>query len=425
MKKTRVKTILIIGTLDTKKEEILFTEKLIKKRGFNAIIMDTSALVFSNNLNPQMASSEIVNVVSKHSPESMLSTDKEEYVNTVIRVGKILINSFYHDGKIDGVLGIGGGTGTSIGTAIMQVLPRGFPKLMVSTVTTGTTQCGLFVGTKDITLMHSIVDLQGINFLTTRILSNAVGAICGMAEAYREEKIEDFNEGKILIALSMMGTTTKGALRAKRILEENGFQVISFHQNGTGGIAMEEMIGEGIFQGVFDLSLHEVGGRELGGLHGAVKSIRLETAGKKGIPQVVAPGCLVYFVAGPVDSLPPETRERKYFVHSPQLTLVRATPQELTHIAKVVAKKLNLAKGSLKVFIPLKGFCAPDKEGSVLFDPEGNAAFINSLKKDLNKHIPIIEVNAHINDSEFIDLATEEFIKMMKEQKIIKKANLK
>jgi len=419
MKKNKVKTILVIGTLDTKEEEILFIEKLIKKRDFNVIIMDTGAMGSSNNAKPQITASKIISTAGEDSPKIILLGKKEKYISTIIKGGKILVDTLYNNKEIDGVLGIGGGTGTSMGTAIMQVLPRGFPKLMVSTVTTGTTQCGPFVGTNDITLMHSIVDLQGINFLTARILSNAVGAICGMAEAYHEEEIEDYSESKILIALSMMGTTTIGALRAKKLLEEKDFQVISFHQNGTGGIAMEEMIEEGIFQGVFDLSLHEVGGRELGGLHGAVKPIRLETAGKKGIPQMVVPGCLAYYVAGPVDSLPPETRERKYFVHSPQLTLVRATPQELTHIGKVVAKKLNLAKGPLNVFIPLKGFCAPDKEGSVLFDPEGNAAFINSLKKDLNKYIPIIEVNAHINDSEFIDLATKEFIKMINDNKKI------
>lgn len=416
MKKNKTRTILVIGTLDTKEEEILFIEKLIKKRDFNVTIMDTGAMGSSNSIKPQITASKIISTTEEDSPKIILLGKKEKYINAIVKGGKILVDTLHNNKEIDGVLGIGGGTGTSIGTAIMQVLPRGFPKLMVSTVTTGTTQCGPFVGTNDITLMHSIVDLQGINFLTARILSNAVGAICGMAEAYREEKIKDYSEDKILVALSMMGTTTIGALRAKKILEENGFQVISFHQNGTGGIAMEEMIEEGTFKGVFDLSLHEIGGRELGGLHGAVKSIRLETAGKKGIPQVVAPGCLVYYVAGPVDSLSPETRERKYFVHSPQLTLVRATPQELAHIGKVVAKKLNLAKGPLKVFIPLKGFCAPDKEGSVLFDPEGNTAFINSLKKNLDKHIPIVEVNAHINDPEFIDLATEEFIKIIIEK---------
>jgi uncharacterized protein (UPF0261 family) len=416
MKKNKIKTILIIGTLDTKEEEVLFIEKLIKKRGFDVVIMDAGAIVPSSNIKSQSNGPKIVNLVSEHSSGSMLQISKEKYLNIIIESGKKLINSFYTDGKIDGVLGIGGGTGTSIGTAIMQTLPRGFPKLMVSTVATGTTQCGPMVGTNDITLMHSVVDVQGINFFTARILSNAVGAICGMVDSYLEEKIEDYSAGKVLVALSMMGTTTKGALRAKTLLEENGFQVISFHQNGTGGIAMEEMIEDGIFQGVFDLSLHEVGDRELGGLHGAVKPIRLETAGKKGIPQVVAPGCLVYYVAGPVSSLSPEARERKYFVHSPQLTLVRATPQELAHIGRVVAKKLNLAKGPLKVFIPLKGFCSPDKEGSELFDPEGNKAFINSLKEDLDKRIPVIELDAHINDSEFIDLMTGEFIKMMAER---------
>lgn len=410
----KVKTILIIGTSDTKEEEILFIEKLIKKRDFNVIIMDTGAMGSFNSIKPQITALRIISTVEEDSPKVILLGKKKNYISAIIKGGKILVDTLYNNKNIDGILGIGGGTGTSIGTAIMQALPRGFPKLMVSTIASGTTQCGPLVGTNDITLMHSIVDLQGINFLTARILSNAVGAICGMVEAYREEKIKDYGEGKILIALSMMGTTTIGALRAKKILEENGFQVISFHQNGTGGIAMEEMIEEGIFKGVFDLSLHEIGGRELGGLHGAVKPIRLETAGKKGIPQVVVPGCLVYYVAGPVDSLSPERRARKYFVHSPQLTLVRATPQELAHIGKVVAKKLNLAKGPLKVFIPLKGFCAPDKEGSELFDPEGNTAFINSLKKDLDKHIPIVEVNAHIDDPEFIDLATEEFIEIIK-----------
>jgi uncharacterized protein (UPF0261 family) len=413
MKKNKIKTILVIGTLDTKEEEILFIGKLIKKRGFDVVIMDTGAADLSDNMKSQLNASKIVNLTGEVSSESMLSVSKEKYLSIIIERGKTLINSFYTNGKIDGALGIGGGTGTAIGTAIMQILPRGFPKLMVSTVATGTTPCGPMVGTNDITLMHSVVDLQGINFFTARIMSNAVGAICGMAGAYLEEQIEDYSKNKILVALSMMGTTTQGALKAKTLLEENGFQVISFHQNGTGGIAMEEMIEDGIFQGVFDLSLHEVGDRELGGLHGAVKSFRLETAGKKGIPQVVAPGCLVYYVAGPVGSLPPEARKRKYFVHSPQLTLVRATPKEMAHIGRVVAEKLNLAKGPLKVFIPLKGFCAPDKEGSELFEPEGNIAFIDSLKEDLDKHIPVIEVNAHINDKEFIDLMTGEFIKMM------------
>lgn len=418
MKKKKIKTVLIIGTLDTKAEEIFFTEKLIKKKGFNAVIMDIGIIEYPiDEVIHQKTSKKIINARNKPLSEY----PKNVYMNEVINEGKILCDSLYHNDEIDGILGIGGGTGASIATAIMQAIPRGLPKLMVSPIATGTTQFGPFVGTSDITIMHSVVDLQGINFFTTQILSNAVGAICGMIEEYHKETIKvenSFNKSKTHIALSMMGTTTKGALKAKKLLEKNGFEVISFHQNGTGGIAMEEMIKEGIFQGVFDLSIHEVAGREVGGLHGAIKSIRLETAGKKGIPQVVVPGCIVYYVAGSLDSLVPKVREkRKYFIHSPEATLVRITPKELIRIGKVVAKKLNLAKGPLKIFIPLKGFCSPDKKGSELFEPEGNIAFINSLKKDLDKHIPIVEVNAHINDTEFIEIVTKEFIKIMKEGK--------
>lgn len=418
MKKKKIKTVLIIGTLDTKAEEIFFTEKLIKKKDFNAVIMDIGIIEYPiDEVIHQKTSKKIINARNKPLSEY----PKNVYMNEVINEGKILCDSLYHNDEIDGILGIGGGTGASIATAIMQAIPRGLPKLMVSPIATGTTQFGPFVGTSDITIMHSVVDLQGINFFTTQILSNAVGAICGMIEEYHKETIKvenSFNKSKTHIALSMMGTTTKGALKAKKLLEKNGFEVISFHQNGTGGIAMEEMIKEGIFQGVFDLSIHEVAGREVGGLHGAIKSIRLETAGKKGIPQVVVPGCIVYYVAGSLDSLVPKVREkRKYFIHSPEATLVRITPKELIRIGKVVAKKLNLAKGPLKIFIPLKGFCSPDKKGSELFEPEGNIAFINSLKKDLDKHIPIVEVNAHINDTEFIEIVTKEFIKIMKEGK--------
>jgi uncharacterized protein (UPF0261 family) len=407
MQKGKKKTILLMGTLDTKAEEIFFIEKLIKKKWFNVIIINTGTVAYKNEIDN--TSTKIINI----SINALSEYKKDKYMSEIVKEGKILVNSFYNNGKINGVMGIGGGTGTSIGSAIMQSLPKGFPKLMVSTITTGKATCGPYFGTSDITIMHSIVDLQGINYITARIFSNAVGAICGMVNTYYDDNSVKYYKSKKTIALSMMGTTTKGALRALENLEKNGFQVISFHQNGTGGIAMEEMIKEDIFQGVFDLSLHEVGDRELGGLHGAIRPIRLETAGEKGIPQLVVPGCLVYYVAGPIDTLSSETRKRKYFMHSPELTLVRATPKEMIHIGKVVAEKLNKAKGPVSVCIPLRGFCEPDKEGSELFDPEGNIAFMDSLKKCLSKNIPIVEVDAHINDSEFIDIATEEFLRLV------------
>jgi uncharacterized protein (UPF0261 family) len=197
-------------------------------------------------------------------------------------------------------------------------------------------------------------------------------------------------------------------------LEREGFEVVTFHQNGTGGIAMEDMIREGAFKGVLDLNLHEIGDRFVGGLHGAIREDRLEAAGELGIPQVVAPGSINYVVLGPLHSLSPEWRSRKLIVHNPNLTLVRLSPDELQSVGKLVAEKMNRAKGPIRVFIPLKGFSYPDRENLPHWEPEGNQAFIDSLKANIKRSIPITELDAHINDPEFIDPVTETFISMMK-----------
>jgi uncharacterized protein (UPF0261 family) len=258
--------------------------------------------------------------------------------------------------------------------------------------------------------MHSVGDIQGLNFLTKRILENAAGAICGMVKKVNGPLMIP---GGVPVALSMLGTTTPGALRAKKILEENGFEVVAFHQNGTGGIAMEDMIREGAFKGVLDLNLHEVGDRWFGGLHAAIREDRLEAAAETGVPQVVAPGSIDYTVQGPLDSLSEEMKKRKYFAHGPSHTLVKLLPAELTEVGRLVAQKLNKARGPMKIFIPLRGFCLPDREGWPNWDPEGDQAFIKALKENIQPSIPITEIDAHINDPGFIDPVVHEFLVMM------------
>jgi uncharacterized protein (UPF0261 family) len=346
--------------------------------------------------------------------EAVATRDKGKCLLNMVRGAEIISKELYDQGRFHGVIGIGGAQGTEIGCAAMRALPTGVPRLAVSTVASGRATFGPFVGTKDITLMHSVTDMQGLNFLTKRILENAAGAICGMVEGLEEHPMTP--EG-IPVALSMLGTTTPGALRCKGVLESKGFEILAFHQNGTGGIAMEDMIRDGFFKGVLDLNLHEIGDRFLGGLHGAIREDRLEAAGAVGIPQVVAPGSINYVVLGPLNSLTEEWRSRKLIVHNPNLTLVRLTPDELRQVGKVVAQKLNRAKGPTRVFIPLKGFSYPDREGLPHWEPEGNQAFIDSLKAHLNPSIPWVELNAHINDPEFIDPVTEAFLLMMKRQK--------
>jgi uncharacterized protein (UPF0261 family) len=281
---------------------------------------------------------------------------------------------------------------------------------MVSTVASGKTPFGPFVGTKDITMMHSVADMQGLNFLTKRILENAAGAVCGMC---RPASRTSFDPEGVPVALSMMGTTTPGALLCKSILEKKGFEVVTFHQNGTGGIAMEDMIRGDSFEAVLDLSLHEIGDRFMGGLHGAIREDRLTAAGEKGIPQMIVPGGINYVVLGPLDSLSAVMRSRKLIVHNPNLTLVRLTPDELRSVGKLVADRLNSARGPTRVYIPLRGFSFPDREGHPHWEPEGNRVFIDTLKRELQGSIPVSEVDAHINDPEFMDAVAGAFLDMM------------
>ncbi len=407
------KTILLIATFDTKESEAIFLKEKIESRGYKVLTMDAgildSPLVFVDVDRQAVAKRGGMSL-----DEALATGDKGTCISNMVRGAEILCKELYEKGLFHGVVAIGGGQGTDIGCTAMRNLPTGVPKLMVSTVASGRATFGPFVGTKDITMMHSVADMQGLNFLTKRILENAAGAICGMVENISEEV---FKPRGTPVALSMLGTTTPGALRCKESLERKGFEVVAFHQNGTGGIAMEDMIRNGDFKGTLDLNLHEIGDRFAGGLHGAIREDRLEAAGDIGIPQVVAPGSINYQVLGPLDSLSPEMKARKLIVHNSYLTLVRLTPEELAGVGKLVGEKLNRAKGPTEVFIPLRGFSFPDRENMPHWEPEGNQAFIDAIKANLNSNIPVIELDAHINDPEFIDPVTERFLELIKDRK--------
>jgi len=408
------KTVLLIATFDTKEEEAVYLKKRMEARGVSVLTMDIGIL----SAPPVSIDIDQKQVALRGGIplEEVVSTgDKGKCILNMIRGAEILCGELYDQGRFHGVIGIGGAQGTDIGCAAMRTLPVGVPRLMVSTVASGRATFGPYVGTKDITIMHSVADMQGLNFLTKRILENAASAICGMVEGLEGSLMKP--EG-IPVAMSMLGTTTPGALRCKKILEDRRFEVVTFHQNGTGGIAMEEMIRKGAFQGVLDLNLHEIGDRFVGGLHGAIREDRLEAAGDMGIPQVVAPGSINYVVLGPLNSLPETWRSRKLIVHNPNLTLVRLSPRELQDVGKIVAEKLNRAKGPTQVFIPLRGFSYPDRENLPHWEPEGNQAFIDFLKANLRPSIPVVELDAHINDPEFIDPVTEAFLLMMERQKV-------
>jgi uncharacterized protein (UPF0261 family) len=404
------KTILLIGTMDTKEEELLFCRELIQHKGFAVRLLD-AGILRDPRTSPDVTRHEVARAAGVADLPSLLALgDKGKCIETMIRGVTAKTQELLRQNAFDGILGIGGGQGTDICASAMRSAPRGMPKLLVSTIASGKATFGPYVGTKDIAMMHSIVDLQGLNFLIRRILANAVGGICGMVESLKDT---DTQPRGIPVALSMLGTTTPGALRVKAMLERRGYEVVAFHQNGTGGIAMEEMIREGAFTGVLDLNLHEIGDRFVGGLHSDPISERLEAAGEIGIPQVIAPGSINYAVWGPFRSLSKELTSRKHIIHNPNMTLVRLSPDELQSVGKLTAEKINRAKGPTQVFIPLRGFSYPDREHSAHWEPEGNRAFIDALKAHLHPAIPLKELDAHINDAEFIDPVADAFLSMM------------
>jgi uncharacterized protein (UPF0261 family) len=394
MKESRAKAILIVATLDTKGPETQYLKDFIERRRHKVLVMDTGILGPAP-FQPDLSRGEVLQAAGAQMEEIIRNKEKGKAIQAMAEGSKRMVQQLYREGKIGGVIGLGGAQGTEIGTSAMRALPVGFPKLMVSTVASGYAQFGTYVGTKDLMMMHSVVDILGLNAFSRCILSNAANAMMGMVE--REAKIE--KSEKRQIGMTIYGTTTPGCMVAKAYLESKGFEVVAFHPNGTGGKAMEEMIEEGILNAVLDMTTHELTDELVGGLHRAGPN-RLEAAGRKGIPQVVVPGSIDFIVTGPEESLPQEYRNRKYILHNPSITLVKANPQEMKTIGKIMASKLDKAKGPTIVMIPLRGFSYPNRKGEALYDEEGNQAFVQSLKENL-RNIKVIEIDAHINDPEF------------------------
>jgi uncharacterized protein (UPF0261 family) len=403
-------TVLLIATFDTKAAEALYLKEKIESLGCRALLMDTGILEESGHTT-DITRHQVAEAGGSSIAELIASRDKGRCIGAMREGACVRVKEGYKAGRFQGVISIGGAQGTDIGTAAMRELPFGVPKFMVSTVASGKATFGPFVGTKDVIMMHSVADIQGINFVTRRVLDNAAAAICGMV--INAVRSGDRPSPRVPVALSMLGTTTQGAMRAIRLLSEKGYDAVAFHQNGTGGIAMEDMICEGIFRGVLDLNLHELGDSVVKGLHASIRDYRLEAAGALGLPQVVAPGSINYAVMGPVETLSPEILQRKYIVHNSQLTLVRLSMEELTKAAILTAERLNKAKGPTHVFIPLRGFSYPDHEGRAHWDPEVNEVFIRTLKSRLSPQIQYDEVDCHINDDEFIDVVVNELVRLM------------
>ncbi len=399
-----LKTVAIVGTFDTKGRELQFIRECIEERGLATLCINTG--VFDPVVKPDIGSDQIASAVGEDMKAIVARRDRATATDVLSRGAKVLIPQLYAQGKFDGIISIGGSGGTSLATPAMQALPLGVPKVMVSTMASGDTSP--YVGTSDIVMMPSVVDVEGLNDVSKVIFSNAANAVAGMVENRKE--IE--NDGKPLLAATMFGVTTPCIKAAKAYLEEQGYEVLVFHATGTGGKSMESLIDQGFIKGVLDLTTTEWCDQVVGGVLNAGPD-RLTAAGRKGIPQVVSAGALDMVNFGPMDTVPSRFKDRNLYKHNPTVTLMRTTSEELRQIGHEMAVRMNQAKGKTALMLPLKGVSAIDVEGGPFYDPEADQTLFNTLKSETGDNVEVIEMDTDINDPEFAVAAAKKLISML------------
>jgi uncharacterized protein (UPF0261 family) len=391
----------VVGTFDSKGEEHRFLKVRIEERGIPAITIH----VGTRGSSPFPADYDLYRQVIQQGGAEM--TDRDRAIEAVIAEARSLISDLYQKGDICGMISAGGGTGTHIGASIMAVLPLGVPKVMVSTV--ASRDMGPVVGTKDITMMHSVADILGVNSITGRILDRAAGAVSGMVQKQWKQK-----EDKNRVALTMFGFITRAAEAIKASLEGMGYEVVAFHANGTGGMAMEELAGEGYFHGVLDLATHELADELMHGYCRGIGPGRLEPFVGRHIPRLVVPGgldCAVLEFTR--HNIPEKLEDRSIFFYDFR-SAVRLSLDETRFIARQLAEKLNQDISGIKVLVPMRGWSEADGEGSPLHDPLARDAFMETLRQVLSPQVPIEEADLHINAPSFAELASKTMDRMIR-----------
>jgi uncharacterized protein (UPF0261 family) len=391
------KYLLIIATLDTKGREAAYVKDCVQTLGIHPILMDVGTLG-EPLTNPDITRGEVVEAAGCHL-DLIKGKDRSVAFAAVQKGGAILARRLFEEGKLHGVFGMGGGTGTAIATHIMRSLPFGLPKVVLSTV--ASRDIKEYIGTKDIVMFHSVADILGFNEFMRLILGQAAYAIGGMIEKGNVIKKE-----KPMVAVTAYGINSVCAIQAEPLLQERGYEMIAFHANGCGGMAMEEFIAQGLVAGVLDFTTHEIADEMFGGYCKGIGPMRLETAGQCGIPLVVAPGGLDNAVFSPFYPMPDRLKGRKIHSHDIRFC-VRMGSEEMKKFAQIIGEKLNKAKGPTYVLIPKKGWSEADKVGMELYDPKTDQIFVEELRNIINPNIPIEEMDVHISDPAFALRAVE------------------
>lgn len=406
------KTICLIGAFDSKGPEYAFMREQILSRGHRVLTVNTGVLGSTDLFPVDVESDRVAGLGGGNLEQLRKKKDRAEAMRVMCTGAAVTIKSLYDEGKFDGIIGMGGTGGTTVVTSAMRALPVGVPKVCLSTVASG--DVSAYIGTKDVTMIPSIVDVAGINRISRTMFSRAAGAICGMAET----DIPRGKEEKLVIAASMFGNTTPCVNSCVTELSQKGYEMLVFHATGTGGKIMESLVNEGLVDAVLDITTTEWADTICGGVFDAGLE-RLEAPGRMGIPHLIVPGCVDMANFGAPDTVPTKYREAKrtFYEWSPSVTLMRTNKEENEKMGKIFAEKANAAESPIAFLIPLRGVSMLDADGQPFWDNEADRAMFDAIKSNVKNDIPVVEMNNNINDPEFAAKAVEMMLALIRQSK--------
>lgn len=400
------KTVVLIGALDTKGQEFAFVKGLIEAAGLNTLVVDFGVMG-QPAFEPQISREEVAAAAGGDLSYLGSGEHKDEAMKTMAEGLAVIVRRLYDEGKLDGILGMGGTGGTSIATAAMRTLPVGVPKVMVSTVGGG--DVSAYSGAKDIVFVPSIVDVAGINRISRAIFTNAAGAISGMVNMRAPAATGD---EKPLITASMFGNTTTAVNHARGILENAGYEVLVFHATGIGGMTMESLIADGYITASLDLTTTELADYVCNGVFSAGPD-RCMAASRAGIPAVLVPGCVDMANFNSVDTMPEKHRSRNIYQWNPNVTLLRTNIEENVQMGELLAAAANAATAPVAILLPLKGVSMLDSEGGQFWDPAADAACFDAIKRNVKPGVKVIEMDNNINDPAFSGKVAETLLELI------------
>ncbi|MDN5212911.1 Tm-1-like ATP-binding domain-containing protein [Fulvivirgaceae bacterium BMA12] len=400
------KIVVMLGCFDTKGEDFSYLRSCLLRQSVKVISINTGVLGTTSNFQADFEAAEVAEAAGAELLELRAKGDRGQAIQKMGEGAARIIKNLFSQGKVDGVISMGGGGGTYIALSAMQVIPFGIPKLCLSTL--ATKDLSHHIGSKDITLIPSVVDVAGLNSISMTLINQASGAICGMINS----DIKDQFKTSGSIAMSIFGNTTACVDKCVDMLRSKTYDVLTFHAVGVGGKTMESLILEGCFDAVLDITTTELADDLCDGICSAGPD-RLTAAAQMGIPQVVVPGCLDMVNFGAMDTVPERYRSRQLYSWAPDVTLMRTNMDENRILGQQFAEKLNRSKGKVVVLLPLKGISKISSEGEVFHNTDTDEALFTSIKKHAGKSIKIVEVDANINDPLFAEQAVHQLLELM------------